>query len=337
MLLADVPLWPEQASTHAPRVDALTAFLISLTAFFTIAIFTMVIYFAVKYRRRSPDQVGQRTHGGMRLEITWTVGPLLIALFIFVWGADVYMDYSRVPDNALEVYVVGKQWMWYTQHATGQRQNAGLTVPLGRPIKLTMISQDVIHDFSIPAFRVKQDVVPGRYSTLWFKATKPGKFHLFCAEYCGTNHSRMVGWVTVLEPSRFEEWLQSTAADDSAADQGRKLFQQLHCIACHARGGRGPILENLYRTTVRLEGGGTAYFDDDYIRESILYPGKKIAAGYRDIMPNYRDRVSERELADLIAFIRSLRTGDTPPRTEDTPAPAKAPPAPQPGPKEPNP
>jgi cytochrome c oxidase subunit 2 len=311
-------------------VDALTAFLISLTAFFTILIFTMVIYFAVKYRRRAGHEVGKPATGTLRLEIFWTVTPLLIALFIFAWGADVYFDSVRPPENSLEVYVVGKQWMWYTQHATGQRQNAGLTVPLGRPVKLIMISQDVIHDFSIPAFRVKQDVFPGRYSTLWFKATKPGKFHLFCAEYCGTNHSRMVGWVTVLEQPKFEDWLQSTRVDNSAAVEGRKLFQQLHCIACHGRGGRGPILENLYHTDVPLEGGGTAYFDEDYIRESILYPGKKIAAGYRDIMPHYRDRLKEGDLTELIAYIRSLRTGDTPPRTEDSPPPEKAPPAPLP-------
>src|SRR5262249_45362844 len=160
----------------------------------------------------------------------------------------------------------------------------------------------------------------------WFKATRPGKFHLFCAEYCGTNHSRMVGWVTVLEPPKFQRWLESTRVDNSLATEGRKLFQQLQCIACHARGGRGPLLENLYPTDVPLEGGGTAYFDEDYIRESILYPGKKIAAGYRDIMPNFRGQLKEQELTQLIAFIRSLGTGDTPPRTEDTPPPTVAPP-----------
>jgi cytochrome c oxidase subunit 2 len=326
-MLAQVQLWPEQASTFAPRVDALTAFLITLTAVFSVAIFTLVIYFAVKYRRRADNQVGKPTHGALRLEITWTVLPLLIVLFIFAWGADVYFETARPPENALDVYVVGKQWMWYTQHPGGQRQNQGLTVPLGRPVKLTMISQDVIHDFAIPAFRIKQDVLPGRYSTLWFKATKPGKFHLFCAEYCGTNHSRMVGWVTVLEPPQFQQWLESTRVDNSLATEGRKLFQQLQCISCHTRGGRGPLLENLYRTDVQLEGGGTAYFDEDYIRESILYPGKKIVAGYRDVMPNYRGQLKELELTQLIAFIRALRTGDTPPRTEETPPPTAAPPA----------
>ncbi len=327
-MLAQVPLWPEQASTFAPQVDALTAFLISLTALFSIVIFTMVIYFAVKYRRRSPNQVGTPAHGATRLEIAWTVLPLIIVLGIFTWGATIYFETASAPENALDVYVVGKQWMWYTQHAGGQRQNQGLTVPLGRPVKLTMISQDVIHDFSIPAFRIKQDVLPGHYSTLWFKATKAGKFHLFCAEYCGTNHSRMVGWVTVLEEAKFQQWLESTKVDNSDGTEGRKLFQQLQCIACHARGGRGPLLENLYRTEVMLEGGGKAYFDEDYIRESILYPAKKIAAGYRNIMPSFRGRVTERQLLELTTYIRSLREGDTPPRTEETDPPTVAPPPP---------
>ncbi len=326
-MFAQVQLWPEQASTFAPRVDALTGFLIGLTAFFSVTIFTTVIYFAVKYRRRPERQVGEPVHGGLRLELTWTIIPLLINLFIFTWATDVYFETARPPENALEVYVVGKQWMWYTQHQGGQRENAGLTVPAGRPVKLTMISQDVIHSFSIPAFRIKQDVLPGRYSRLWFKATKPGKYHLFCAEYCGTNHSRMVGWVTVLESPKFQEWLQSNRVDNSPATEGRKLFQQLQCISCHTRGGRGPILENLYHTDVPLEGGGTAYFDEDYIRESILYPGKKIAAGYKDIMPSFRGQLRERDLSALIAFIRSLRDGDTPPRNEETPAPPVAPPA----------
>ena len=326
-MLAQIQLWPEQASTFAAPLDRLTAFLIALTAVISLAIFTTVIYFAVKYRRRAEHQVGQPTHGGLRLEITWTVIPLLVTLVIFGWGAALYFDTARPPENALEVYVVGKQWMWYTQHQGGQRQNAGLTVPLGRPVKLTMISQDVIHDFSIPAFRVKQDVFPGRYTTMWFNPTRAGKFHLFCAEYCGTNHSRMVGWVTVLEPPKFQQWLESPEVDNSRATEGRKLFQQLQCNACHSRGGRGPLLENLYHTDVPLEGGGTAYFDEDYIRESILYPGKKIAAGHRDIMPSFRGQLKERQLTQLVVFIRSLRTGDTPARTEETPAPAVAPPA----------
>jgi cytochrome c oxidase subunit 2 len=326
-MLAQIQLWPEQASAYAPTLDRLTAFLIVLTAVICLAIFTAVIYLAVKYRRRSPNQVGQPTRGGTRLEITWTVLPLLINLFIFGWGAALYVETATPPDNALEIYVVGKQWMWYTQHPGGQRQNAGLTVPLGRPVKLTMISQDVIHDFSIPAFRVKQDVFPGRYTTVWFTATRAGRFHLFCAEYCGTNHSRMVGWVTVLEEPRFQQWLQSTEVDNSEANEGRKLFQQLQCNACHSRGGRGPLLENLYHTDVTLEGGGKAYFDEDYIRESILYPGKKIAAGYRDIMPTFRGLLKERQLTELVAYIRALRTGDTPPRTEETDPPTTAPPA----------
>ncbi|HYT89505.1 MAG TPA: cytochrome c oxidase subunit II [Gemmataceae bacterium] len=327
MPLAQVPLWPEQASTIAPRVDALTIFLIALSAFFTIVIFTTLIYFAAKYRRRYPDQQGEPVKGGLQLELTWTIIPLLIALGIFAWGADVYFEVAHAPDDSMDVYVVGKQWMWYTQHMTGQRENQGLTVPLGRSVKLTMVSQDVIHDFSMPAFRIKMDVVPGRASSMWFKATKTGKFHLFCGEYCGTNHSRMVGWVTVLEPTQFQQWLGSLKVDGSPASEGRKLFLKYQCATCHSGDAqaRAPLLENLYGKKVALEGGGSVLADDDYIRESILLPDAKIVAGYRPIMPSFRGQISDVELLQLVAFIKALGPGQTPPRIEEGEPPAAAP------------
>ncbi|MCI0460089.1 MAG: cytochrome c oxidase subunit II [Gemmataceae bacterium] len=325
-MFAQVPLWPEQASTIAPRVDAVTSFLLALTTFFTILIFTLVIFFAIKYRRRAENEVPRPVAGSMRLELTWTIIPLLIVMVIFVWGTDVYFEMARPPENALEVYVVGKQWMWYTQHVSGQRQNQGLTVPIGRPVRLTMTSQDVIHNFSIPAFRVKMDVVPGMTTTLSFTPTRTGKFHLFCAEYCGTNHSRMVGWVTVLSQSDFQQWLDSPRADGSAADAGRKLFQKLLCVTCHNRDSqRAPSLEGIYRTERPLDDGKVAFADDEYYRQSILYPDKQVRAGFKPIMPSYKGQVNEVELLQLIAFLKALGPGQTPPRTEETGPPAVTP------------
>jgi cytochrome c oxidase subunit 2 len=323
-MLAQVPLWPEQASTVAPRVDAVTGLLLAVSGFFTLLIFTLIIYFAIKYRRRSPTEVPPKTVASMKLEIGWTVVPLFIVLGIYVAGTRVYFEIVHPPDNAMEVFVVGKQWMWYTQHGSGQRENQGLTVPLGVPVKLTMTSQDVIHDFAIPAFRVRQDVVPGRYSTLWFTATKTGKFHLFCAEYCGTNHSRMVGWITVLEPNKFQDWLNSTKVDGSPATEGRKLFQKLQCVTCHSADARAraPVLENLYGTVVPLEDGRKVRADEDYIRESILDPPAKVVAGFKPIMPSFKGQVTETQLIQLVAFIKSLRQGETPKRNETADRPA---------------
>jgi cytochrome c oxidase subunit 2 len=221
------------------------------------------------------------------------------------------------PPDTLEVNVIGRQWMWHLQHSGGQREINTLHVPVGRPVKLTMTSADVIHDFAVPAFRVRQDVLPGRYTTLWFEATQTGTFHLFCAEYCGTNHSAMIGTVVVMEPRDFQRWL-SANADGSPADAGRKLFQRLHCVTCHSGESRAkaPLLEGIHGKEIPLEGGGTATADDDYLRESILDPRKKVHDGFRPIMPPYAGQVTEEEMADLLAFLRTLGPGQTPPRVE---------------------
>jgi cytochrome c oxidase subunit 2 len=226
-------LFPEQASTMAGRVDALYFFLVGLSGFFSILIAGLIVYFAVKFRRRTPQSVGAQIHGGMLLEITWSVIPLIITMGIFVWGASVFFAMSRPPDETLNVYVVGKQWMWKFQHLDGQREINELHVPVGRPVKMIMTSEDVIHDFFVPAFRVKADVIPGRYTSIWFEPTKPGRYHLFCAEYCGTRHSGMIGWIEVMEPNDFQAWLGGGRPSDSPAAAGEKLFQDLACISCH--------------------------------------------------------------------------------------------------------
>ena len=306
-----VPFSPEQASTFAPHVDALYAYLLLITIFFSTLITLLLVVFAVKYRRRQPDEVPRPISGSMVLELTWTIVPLLIAMTIFVWGASTYFKAYRVPHQAMEVYVVAKQWMWKFQHQTGQREINELHVPVGARVKLTMTTEDVIHSLYVPAFRIKQDVVPGRYTQLWFEATKTGSYYLFCAEYCGTNHSGMGGHVIVMEPTAYEQWLAGGAGAESAAAQGQKLFQERGCASCHqtdpaGQQGRGPTLYGLFGKQQAIEGDGTVAVDESYIRESILDPQAKLALGFQPIMPTFRNQVNEEQILQLIAYIRSL-------------------------------
>ncbi|MFL6332814.1 MAG: cytochrome c oxidase subunit II, partial [Pyrinomonadaceae bacterium] len=272
-----VPFSPEQASTFAPHVDALYVYLVTLTAFFTLAISAAIIFFAVKYRRRHAAELPRPIAGSMVLELTWTIIPLLIAMTIFVWGASIFFKAYRAPQQAMEVYVVAKQWMWKFQHQTGQREINELHIPVGARIKLTMTTEDVIHSFYVPAFRIKQDVVPGRYQQTWFEATRPGKYYLFCAEYCGTNHSGMGGYVYVMEQAAYQQWLAGGSGTESAASQGMKLFQQRGCASCHqvepgGQQGRGPTLYGLFGKQQQIEGDGAVTVDEGYVRESILNP-----------------------------------------------------------------
>ena len=303
------PLFPERASTMAGRVDALYFFLLGITAFFSLLIAGLIVYYAIKYRRRTPDAVGAPIHGGLALEVTWTVIPLFIAMILFVWGASVFFAMSRPPDEALDIYIVGKQWMWKVQHLDGQREIDELHVPVGRAVKLIMTSEDVIHSFFIPAFRVKADVIPGRYTTLWFQSTTPGRYHLFCAEYCGTKHSGMIGQIVVMEPSEYQTWLSGGSPEGSLASTGAKLFADLACNTCHRSDaqGRGPVLEGLFGKTVTLQSGETVAVDEAYVRESILMPSAKVAAGFQPIMPTFQGLVTEEQLLALVEYVKSLR------------------------------
>jgi cytochrome c oxidase subunit 2 len=306
-----VPFSPDQASTFAPHVDALYAYLIAITAFFTIGITAVIILFAVKYRRRHPSELPRPIAGSMALELTWTIIPLMIAMTIFVWGASIYFKAYRAPQQAMEIYVVAKQWMWKFQHQTGQREINELHVPTGARVKLTMTTEDVIHSFYVPAFRIKQDVIPGRYQQTWFEATKPGKYYLFCAEYCGTNHSGMGGYIYVMEPTAYQQWLAGGTGSESAASQGQKLFQERGCASCHqvdpgGQQGRGPTLYGLFGKQQDIEGDGKVTIDESYVRESILNPQAKIAAGFQNIMPTFQGQVSEEQILQLVAYIRSL-------------------------------
>ena len=303
-----LPLFPEQASTIAPEVDHLLYYLLTVSVFFTLLIFGAIFYFAIRYRRRSDQELPQVIHGGLTLEILWSVIPFGLTMVMFTWGASIFFTESRPPAGALQIYAVGKQWMWKLQHMEGQREINELHIPMGRPVRLTMTSEDVIHSFFVPAFRTKEDVVPGRYSTTWFQPTKPGKYHLFCAEYCGTRHSGMIGWVYVMEPRDYENWLSGGASSGSLADEGGKLFESLACSNCHKPDGSGrcPTLVGLFGKTVQLSSGATVKADEAYIRESILQPTAKIVAGYQPLMPTFQGLVTEEGVLQLVEYIKSL-------------------------------
>lgn len=303
------PLLPEQASTIAGQVDALYAFLVSVTIFFTALVFVGVFILAVKYRRRDPNEVPKPLHESFLLELVWSGIPFGIVMVMFGWGAYVYFANYNPPQGAMEMYVVGKQWMWKTQHPEGHREINELHVPVGRAVKLTMTTEDVIHSFFIPAFRVKKDVVPGMYTTMWFQPTKVGKFHLFCAEYCGNQHSGMIGSIHVMEPADYEAWLAGVNRGETMAQAGERLFSRLGCASCHKAddSGRCPTLENKFGKEQLLQNGQRVKFDEAYMRESILKPNAKIVAGYQNQeMPTFQGQVSEDGILQLIAYVKSL-------------------------------
>jgi cytochrome c oxidase subunit 2 len=306
-MFSNFPLWPARASSFANNVDALYIFLIVVTGFFTLVVFALVAIFAIKYRQR-PGGRATQIEGSYALEATWTLIPFGLFMVMFVWGAAVYMSEVKPPQNAMEIFVVGKQWMWKTQHPEGVREINQLHVPVGRDIRLTLVSQDVIHSFYIPDFRIKQDVLPGRYTTTWFHPIKTGTYHLFCAEYCGTQHSGMIGQIVVMEPTEFAAWLSGGSTEGTMASTGQKVFQELGCATCHRSDtqGRGPNLQGVFGKAQLLDNGQTVTVDDNYIRESILNPGTKVVSGFKPIMPTFNGIVSEEQLLSLMAYIKSL-------------------------------
>jgi cytochrome c oxidase subunit 2 len=310
--MTDFPLFPEQASSIAPLVDGLYLFLVVVTGAVSLLIWLVIFYFAIKYRRRPDNELAQEQEPPAILEMTWTVVPLIVFIGIFVAGAWVFLRMQVVPRNALEVYATGRQWMWKFQHPTGQREINELHVPVGRAVKITMASEDVIHSLWFPAFRMKADVLPNRYRTLWFQATKTGRFHIFCAEYCGTSHSGMIGSVIVMEPTDYQRWLAG-GTEGSLASQGEKLFQKYACNTCHMDNGtgRGPMLAGAYGKTRPLADGSNVVIDDNYIRESILHPQAKIAAGFQPVMPTFQGQVSEEDLIRLLAYVKTLPAPQT--------------------------
>jgi cytochrome c oxidase subunit 2 len=314
-------LLPLAASAFASRVDALFFTLVAVTGAVALAVIAVVIVFAVRFRAASaanrdvpPD--GTRQRRSRRIEIAWALAPLLVFLVFFGWGADLYFDYATPPEGAALVFVVAKQWMWEAQHSNGRREIGTLHVARGTAVKVVMTSQDVIHSVFLPEFRVKHDVLPGRYSVLWFLPTRAGVFHLFCAEYCGGEHSTMRGEVVVLEPPAYQQWLNAGSVQPSLAQRGEERFRQYGCSGCHDANSlvHAPPLAGLYGNPVQLADGSRVRADERYLRDAILLPGKEVVAGYAPIMPSFAGQIDEERLIELIAYIRSLGTaaGATP-------------------------
>jgi cytochrome c oxidase subunit II len=293
------------ASSWATQWQYLFYFEVAISIFFSILIFGLIFYFAIKYRRRSKNEIPPQIEGNLALEITWTVIPAGLCVVMFVWASALFVRGSRPPRASTEIFVIGQQWMWKVQHSEGIQEIDELHVPVGVPIKLTMTSQDVIHDFSVPAFRIKKDVLPGQYTSEWFTATKTGRFHLFCDQYCGTSHSAMVGWVTVMEPTEYARWLSGGVASKSMADMGAELYVRYGCDTCHST-GKGPPFPGLYGSPVKLTSGQTVTADDVYIRDRILTPSLQRVAGYPAVMPTFQGQLGEEQILQLTAYIESL-------------------------------
>jgi cytochrome c oxidase subunit II len=312
-LLIQIPFYPPQASTTAPKVDAMFWLQTAVLIFFATLIFLLMFVFAIKYRRKSKDEVPVQIHGNLPLEITWTAIPTLIMIAYFIWGAQMFISDVRPPVNAEHVYVVGKQWMWKLQHPEGPREIDMLHVPVGVPIELIITSEDVIHDFAVPAFRVKMDALPSRYTTVWFDATRTGRYPFYCDQYCGTFHSHMHGYVVVMSHQGYETWLSGEMRHTmTMAEAGAQLYADYGCVDCHGT-GKAPPYVGLYGSKVELTTGQVVTADDAYIRESILDPSAQIVAGYNPIMPTFQGQISEEQILDIIAYIKSLAatTGPT--------------------------
>ena len=313
-----LPLFPPNASSVSTEMDLLYLFITAVSAFFVVLVAALVVIFTIKYRRRHADEVGADIHGSLALELTWTFIPFVLSLVMFVWGADLFFRLSRPPADAMEIFVVGKQWMWKVQHPEGVREINELHVPIGRPVRITIGSEDVLHDYYIPAFRVKMDAVPGKLTTLWFEATTVGTYHIFCAEYCGTKHSGMIGQVIAMTPQDYEAWLSGGRSTGTAVQNGERLFTDLACITCHKTDstGRGPALQGVYGSTVELADGRKVVADENYLRESIMNSQAKVVKGYQGIMPTFQGMVSEENLMQLIAYVKTLKpapgAGDAP-------------------------
>jgi len=307
--LTNSALFPAEASTIAPWADALYFFLLLITIVGLTLVGTLVFGFAIRYRKeRNP--VATQIEGSTLLEATWTIIPLALFMVCFVWGALLYFRIYNPPTNAMNIYIVGKQWMWKAEHPGGQHEINTLHVPTGQPIQLTMISQDVFHSFSIPDFRIKREVIPGRYSTVWFEATTPGTYHIFCTQYCGTKHSGMIGEVTVLTPEDYKKWTEGSTSGMSLAQNGERLFASMGCNACHSgnAAARGPSLAGVYGSKLTLTNGSQVLVNEAYLRDAILNPSQHITAGYAPIMPTYQGQISEEGLIDLVEYLKSLKT-----------------------------
>ena len=311
------PLFTDAATALAARVDSLFVWVCVLTVSVAAGIFAVIIWFVIRYRKgvkrdRTHAPAAQRQTLQRRFEIAWSSIPLMLFVVAFAWAADLYYVNVTVPKDALPIYIVAKQWMWHAEHPAGEREIDELHVPLGRPVELLMTSQDVIHSLSIPDFRIKQDVLPGRYTTLWFTANRAGEYRLYCTQFCGTSHSRMVGRVVVMEPAAFEGWLSARANLPSMAARGAQRYRQLGCDGCHGAqaGVRAPKLEGLFGRPVELRDGRSVLADERFIRDALLLPNQEVPAGYDASMPSFRGQIGEEDLLEIIEYLKSLGNAD---------------------------
>src|SRR6201993_3970873 len=309
--MTNFALFTPEASKIAAEMDELYFFMVLVSLIGLTIVILLVVSFSILYsKKRHP--VAVQIEGSTLLEATWTIIPLGLFLIMFVWGALIYFRVYTPPANAMNIYVVGKQWMWKAEHPGGQHEINSLHVPTGRPVQLTLISQDVFHSFSIPAFRVKREVIPGRYSTAWFEATATGTYHLFCTQYCGTDHSAMIGEIVAMTPDDYQKWASGSTSGASLAQNGERLFASLGCNSCHSgeARARGPNLAQVYGAKVQLQNGSYVQVDDAFLRDSILNPTMHTMAGYAPIMPTYQGQVSEEGLIDLVEYIKLLHSND---------------------------
>ena len=309
-------LWLPAASANAPDTDRLLWALLLISFAVLALVFTLLLRYIIKYRASNPLDRGAEGKKSWRFEVAWTAATLAVFFGLFVWGAELYVRLFRPPQQALKIYVVGKQWMWKVEHAGGQREINALHVPLGRPVELLLTSEDVIHDFSIPAFRLKHDVLPDRYEMLWFIATKPGRYALYCTQFCGLDHSKMTGAVVVLPPPEYADWLARNGGTATLAAQGAALYMRFGCSGCHGSNGAGsaqsggtvraPALAGLFGAPVPLADGTVVEADESYLHDAIVLPRQQVVAGYAPLMPSYSGQIDEEDIIKLIAYIRSL-------------------------------
>ncbi|HKO20493.1 MAG TPA: cytochrome c oxidase subunit II [Acidobacteriaceae bacterium] len=326
--LTNSALFPREASTIAPYMDELYLFLIGITIVGLALVMVLIFGFSYRYRKQV-HPVAEQIEGSTLLEATWTIIPLGIFLVTFVWGAFLYFRIYTPPTNSMNIYIVGKQWMWKAEHPGGQHEINELHVPVGRPVQLTLISQDVFHSYSLPEFRVKREVIPGRYTTVWFEATNPGTYHLFCTQYCGTDHSRMIGEVTAMLPEDYKRWTEQSTSGMSLAQNGERIFASMGCNACHSGNpaARGPNLAGVYGSKIQLANGSVQLADEAFIRDTILNPSQHVPAGYAPIMPTYKGQISEDGLIDLVEYLKQLNTNYRVQQTQTTSASDQAAPS----------
>jgi cytochrome c oxidase subunit 2 len=321
-------IFPREASTIAPYMDQLYLFLVGMTVVGLVLVLLLVCGFSLRYRK-PVHPVAEQVEGSTLLEATWTIIPLGIFLVTFVWGALLYFRIYTPPANSMNVYIVGKQWMWKAEHPGGQHEINELHVPVGRPIQLTLISQDVFHSYSLPEFRVKREVIPGRYTTVWFEATNPGTYHLFCTQYCGTDHSKMVGEVTAMLPEDYKKWTEQSTSGMSLAQNGERIFASMGCNACHSGNpaARGPNLAGVYGSKIQMANGSVQLADEAFIRDTILNPSQHVPAGFAPIMPTYKGQISEDGLIALVEYLKQLNTNYRVQQTQTTSASDQAAPS----------